>query len=104
MTAEATRTRPAMRMESVTAGYLRSDVVLDDVTIEARPGKVTVVLGPNGSGKSTALRVMYGFLAPRAGRVTLDDRDITALPVDERLGEGIAFLPQGRSVFPNLTG
>jgi branched-chain amino acid transport system ATP-binding protein len=102
-TAEVTRTRPAMRMESVTAGYLRSDVVLDDVTIEAHPGRVTAVLGPNGSGKSTALRVMYGFLAPRSGRVTLDGRDITALPVDERLGEGVAFLPQGRSVFPNLT-
>jgi branched-chain amino acid transport system ATP-binding protein len=64
---------------------------------------VTAVLGPNGSGKSTSLRVMYGFLAPRSGRVTLDGREVTTLPVDERLAAGIAFLPQGRSVFPQLT-
>lgn len=92
-----------LRMEGVTAGYLQHDVVLDDVTIEARSGKVTAVLGPNGSGKSTALRVLYGFLPPRAGRVTLDGRDVTGLAVDERLAAGIAFLPQGRSVFPRLT-
>jgi branched-chain amino acid transport system ATP-binding protein len=92
-----------LRMEGVTAGYLQHDVVLDDVTIEARSGKVTAVLGPNGSGKSTALRVLYGFLFPRAGRVTLDGRDVTGLAVDERLAAGIAFLPQGRSVFPRLT-
>jgi branched-chain amino acid transport system ATP-binding protein len=99
----ASRTTPALRMDRVTAGYLRNDLVLEGVTIEAVPGKVTAVLGPNGSGKSTALRVLYGFLPPREGRVTLDGRDITALPVDERLAAGIAFLPQGRSVFPQLT-
>jgi branched-chain amino acid transport system ATP-binding protein len=93
----------ALRMEGVTAGYLRNDIVLEDVTIEARPGKVTAVLGPNGSGKSTSLRVMYGFLAPRSGRVTLGGRDVTGLAVEERLAAGISFLPQGRSVFPRLT-
>jgi branched-chain amino acid transport system ATP-binding protein len=96
-------TATALRMEGVTAGYLRHDVVLDEVTLEARPGKVTAVLGPNGSGKSTALRVLYGFLTPRAGRVTLDGRDVTGLAVQERLAAGISFLPQGRSVFPRLT-
>jgi branched-chain amino acid transport system ATP-binding protein len=90
-------------MDGVTAGYLRHDVVLDDVSLEARPGKVTAVLGPNGSGKSTALRVLYGFLAPRSGRVTLDGRDVTGLAVEERLAAGVSFLPQGRSVFPRLT-
>jgi branched-chain amino acid transport system ATP-binding protein len=97
-----TRTR-TLRMEQVTAGYLKHDVVLDGVTLSAQPGRVTAVLGPNGSGKSTALRVLYGFLTPRSGRVLLGDQDITALPVDQRLAAGIAFLPQGRSVFPQLT-
>ena len=101
--AEAPATTDGLRMEGVTAGYLRNDVVLEDVTIQARPGKVTAVLGPNGSGKSTSLRVMYGFLAPRSGRVLLDGRDVTGLAVEERLGAGISFLPQGRSVFPRLT-
>jgi branched-chain amino acid transport system ATP-binding protein len=101
-TAAATRTR-TLRMDGVTAGYLRHDVVLEDVSLAARPGLVTAVLGPNGSGKSTALRVLYGFLQPRSGRVWLGDRDVTGLPVDRRLAEGMAFLPQGRSVFPQLT-
>jgi branched-chain amino acid transport system ATP-binding protein len=96
-------TTTALRMDGITAGYLRHDVVLDDVSLEARPGKVTAVLGPNGSGKSTALRVLYGFLAPRSGRVTLDGRDVTGLAVEERLAAGVSFLPQGRSVFPRLT-
>lgn len=99
-TAVAART---LHMEGVTAGYLRHDVVLDGVSLAARPGLVTAVLGPNGSGKSTALRVLYGFLRPRQGRVLLDDRDITDVSVDRRLAEGIAFLPQGRSLFPQLT-
>jgi branched-chain amino acid transport system ATP-binding protein len=99
----ATNGHPALRMERVTAGYLAHDLVLRDVTVEVRPGKVTALLGPNGSGKSTCLRVMYGFVPPRSGRVMLDGRDVTALPVEDRLAAGIALLPQGRSVLPGLT-
>ena len=58
---------PVLRMSGVEAGYYAHDIVLDDVSLEVRPGKVTVVLGPNGSGKSTALRVLGGFLTPRRG-------------------------------------
>jgi branched-chain amino acid transport system ATP-binding protein len=93
----------ALRMQGVTAGYLTNDLVLDGVTLAAQPGKVTAVLGPNGSGKSTSLRVLYGFLQPRQGRVLLGERDITGLPVGSRLAAGIAFLPQGRSLLPRLS-
>jgi branched-chain amino acid transport system ATP-binding protein len=93
----------ALRMQGVTAGYLTNDLVLDEVSLEAQPGKVTAVLGPNGSGKSTSLRVLYGFLQPRQGRVLLGERDITGLPVGSRLAAGIAFLPQGRSLLPRLS-
>jgi branched-chain amino acid transport system ATP-binding protein len=92
-----------LRLDGVTAGYLKHDVVLDEVSLLARPGVVTAVLGPNGSGKSTALRVLYGFLRPRTGRVLLGERDVTDLPVGSRLAAGVAMLPQGRSVFPGLT-
>lgn len=104
MTAQATPvvTR-ALRMEGVTAGYFRHDLVLDGVSLQARPGAVTALLGPNGSGKSTALRVLYGFLPPRAGRVVFGEDDVTGMPVGERLAAGVAFMPQGRSVFPALT-
>lgn len=97
------RTAPELRLNSVTAGYFVHDIVLDEVTMRIQPAKVTVVLGPNGSGKSTALRIMSGFLRPRSGSVTLDGEDISQLGPGERLSRGIAVLPQGRSVFPELT-
>lgn len=104
-TAEALtgRTAPVLRMTDVVAGYFSHDLVLDNVTLEVVPGKVTVVLGPNGSGKSTSLRVLSGFLTPRSGQVTLDDDDIGGLDPGQRLRRGIALLPQGRSIFPGLT-
>lgn len=92
-----------LSLEEVSAGYFGHDLVLRGVRLRAQPGRVTAMLGPNGSGKSTALRVLYGFLRPREGRVLLDGRDITDVPVDERVGLGVAFLPQGRSLFPKLT-
>lgn len=96
-------TNDGFAMHSVVAGYYSHDLVLNDVSVTAFPNKVTVVLGPNGSGKSTTLRVMYGILRPRSGQVVLNGRDITAIPTHQRLKLGIAFLPQGRSVFPDLT-
>jgi len=94
---------PELRLEGVTAGYYAHDVVLNGVTIDAVPNKVTAVLGPNGSGKSTALRVLAGFVAARSGAVLLDGRDISSTATHDRLSMGIGFLPQGRSVFPRLT-
>jgi branched-chain amino acid transport system ATP-binding protein len=94
---------PELRLNGITAGYFANDIVLDDVSMRIEPAKVTVVLGPNGSGKSTALRVMSGFLKPRTGTVTLAGDDISHLDPGERLSRGVAVLPQGRSVFPELT-
>jgi branched-chain amino acid transport system ATP-binding protein len=90
-------------MEAVVAGYYPEQVVLDGVTLVARAGALTAVLGPNGSGKSTALRVLYGLVQPRHGRVLLQGRDITSVPVHRRVTLGLGLLPQGRSVFPGLT-
>jgi branched-chain amino acid transport system ATP-binding protein len=93
----------ALIMQDVVAGYGTHDLVLDQVSITALPGNVTVVIGPNGSGKSTSLRVLAGFLHPRSGIVTLGGEDITSLHPAERLKRGVALLPQGRSVFPRLS-
>src|SRR3954447_19346013 len=101
MTVETTA--PVLQMTDVVAGYHQHDVVLDRVSLEVRPGRVTVVLGPNGSGKSTTLRVLSGFLRARSGTVTLGGEDISGLNPGERHDLGVAFLPQGRSVFPELT-
>jgi branched-chain amino acid transport system ATP-binding protein len=96
-------TAPVLRMTDVVAGYYVNDVVLDHVSLEVRPGQVTVLLGPNGSGKSTALRVLSGFLAPRSGTVKLGEEHIDDLSSGQRHERGIALLPQGRSIFPGLT-
>lgn len=103
MTVQSRTDAPGLVIEDVTVGYFANDVVLDGVTIRVEPRQVTAVLGPNGSGKSTALRVMSGFLTPRSGFVRLGEEDITALGPAERLALGISVLPQGRSIFPELT-
>ncbi|MFL5625689.1 MAG: ABC transporter ATP-binding protein [Ktedonobacteraceae bacterium] len=100
---ECSSSAPELKMHDITAGYYSHDLVLIAVTLTAQPGKVTVLLGPNGSGKSTTLRVLYGILKPRNGQVLLDGRDITTVPTHRRSNLGIALLPQGRSVFPDLT-
>lgn len=101
--ASEVRAAPLLKMTDVVAGYYVNDVVLDHVSLEVRPGRVTVVLGPNGSGKSTALRVLSGFLKPRSGSVILGEDDLHDLSPGERHDRGIALLPQGRSIFPGLT-
>ncbi|MBN9605162.1 MAG: ABC transporter ATP-binding protein [Actinomycetales bacterium] len=94
---------PELVLTDITAGYFANDIVLDEVSVRVAPGKVTVVLGPNGSGKSTLLRVMSGFVMPRSGAVQLAGEDITRRGPAERLALGISVLPQGRSVFPELS-
>jgi branched-chain amino acid transport system ATP-binding protein len=94
---------PLLKMTDVVAGYFVNDVVLDHVSLEVRPGRVTVVLGPNGSGKSTALRVLAGFLDARTGTVVLGEEDLRGMTPGQRHERGIALLPQGRSIFPGLT-
>lgn len=90
-------------LQDIEAGYYEHDLILSEVNMIARPNQVTVVLGPNGSGKSTSLRVAAGILTPRKGRVLLGDEDITLGAAHQRIEHGIALLPQGRSVFPELT-
>lgn len=92
-----------LALRDVVAGYTASDTVLDGVSLEVQPGVITAVLGPNGSGKSTALRTAFGLTRIRRGTVELRGEVINELPVHERIRRGMALLPQGHSVFPNLT-
>src|SRR5579875_2218747 len=88
---------------ALTAGYYGDSTVLSGLSVGVREGQATVILGPNGSGKSTLLRVFYGLLMPRSGAVIYDGRNITVVPPNERLRQGLALLPQGHSLFRELT-
>ena len=88
--------------ERITAGYGAIDI-LHDLSLDVRPGEIVSIIGPNGAGKSTAFKTVVGFLAPRAGRVVFDGQDITGLRPDLVLRRGLAYVPQGRIVFPQMT-
>jgi branched-chain amino acid transport system ATP-binding protein len=86
----------------MTAGYGKM-AILHDVTLEVRTGEMVSVIGPNGAGKSTAFKTIVGFLRPTSGRVVFDGQDIAGLRPDQVLVRGLAYVPQGRIVFPQMT-
>jgi ABC-type branched-subunit amino acid transport system ATPase component len=91
-----------LRAERLTAGYGKL-AILHDVTLEVRAGEMVSVIGPNGAGKSTAFKTMVGFLCPTSGRVLFDGDDLRGLRPDQVLRRGLAYVPQGRLVFPQMT-
>lgn len=92
-----------LTVDNVVAGYSTEDVILDHLSIRVLPNETTVILGPNGSGKSTTLRAIIGLIDVRSGGITFKGRDITSLTPHERSGLGLAMLPQGHTVFPEMT-
>jgi ABC-type branched-subunit amino acid transport system ATPase component len=91
-----------LRAERLTAGYGKL-AILHDVTLEVRAGEMVSVIGPNGAGKSTAFKTIVGFLYPISGRVLFDGDDLRGLRPDQVLRRGLAYVPQGRIVFPQMT-
>ena len=88
--------------ESMTCGYGGADI-LHSCTIGVDPGEIAVVVGPNGAGKSTAMKAMFGMLDLREGRVMLDGTDISAHAPQERVLQGMGFVPQNNNVFTSMT-
>ena len=91
-----------LRAEAMTAGYGKMPI-LHEVSLIVAPGELVAVIGPNGAGKSTAFKVIVGFLKPTVGRVLFDGDDITGRRPDQVLRRGLAYVPQGRIVFPQMT-
>lgn len=77
--------------------------VVDNVSITVRKGEIVGLLGPNGAGKTTSFSLILGLVPHDAGKVTLDDEDITDLPMYMRARRGLCLLPQESSVFRKLT-
>jgi lipopolysaccharide export system ATP-binding protein len=81
----------------------RSQPVVRGVSLAARRGEAVGILGPNGAGKTTLFYMITGLVAADAGRVTLDGRDVTRLPMYRRARLGIGYLPQEQSIFRGLS-
>jgi len=77
--------------------------VLWKPSIEVKKGTITSLLGPNGVGKSTLLSTIFGSVEPWNGRVEYQDADITFLPSHKKVNQGIALVPEGKHLFPNMS-
>ena len=84
------------------AGYGTSEV-LRGITLSVKKGQIVTIIGPNGAGKTTLFRTIFGLLPARAGRILFGDEDLAKLPPMARITKGIALVPQGRCVFPDLS-
>jgi branched-chain amino acid transport system ATP-binding protein len=76
---------------------------LDAVSLTVEPGRITAVLGANGAGKTTLLRTISGLVRAGAGTIALDGLDITRMPVEQIVRKGVAHVPEGHGVIPELT-
>jgi lipopolysaccharide export system ATP-binding protein len=91
-----------LRVEGLRKSYKRRPVIRD-VSLELGRGEVVALLGPNGSGKTTCFYCIAGLIAPEAGVVSIDGRDVTGLPMFRRAQLGIGYLPQEVSIFRGLS-
>jgi branched-chain amino acid transport system ATP-binding protein len=91
-----------IEFKSVLAGY-KDFMILNHLSFEAKRGCITLLLGPNGAGKSTVLKTLFGLLKPKEGQILLDKEEITGLSQKQLLAKGIAFVPQGRNLFGQLS-
>jgi branched-chain amino acid transport system ATP-binding protein len=92
-----------IEFERVVAGYSPTLTILNELSFRANSGEITLLSGPNGAGKSTALKTLFGLLAPRAGAIRLDGEAIAHNSPRRMLERGVAFVPQGRNLFPSLS-
>ena len=93
---------PFFSGENMTGGYGGADII-SACTINVEKGEIVAILGPNGAGKSTAMKAMLGLLNLKTGKISIDGKDISKLTPQDRVKEGISFVPQTRNVFTGLS-
>ncbi|MGR3551469.1 ABC transporter ATP-binding protein [Pseudooceanicola sp.] len=96
-------TQPFLIGQEMTGGYGRGPDILHGCTIAVNPGEIAVIVGPNGAGKSTAMKALFGMLDVRSGKVLLDGKDITTLSPQDRVRQGMGFVPQVNNIFPSMS-
>ena len=87
----------------MTAGYGNGPDIISSCSINVNRGEIVAILGPNGAGKSTAMKAMLGLLKLKSGSISIDGKDISKLSPQDRVKQGISFVPQTRNVFADLT-
>ncbi|MFQ5814092.1 MAG: ABC transporter ATP-binding protein [Anaerolineae bacterium] len=92
-----------LEVENVTAGYGAGPDILNGVSLKVEQGKTYCIIGPNGAGKSTLLRAICGLLRPREGEVLFRGEILNGLRPDQILRKGVCFVPQDRSLFPDMS-
>jgi len=87
----------------MTGGYGNGPDIISSCSVNVNKGEIVAILGPNGAGKSTAMKAMLGLLNLKSGTVKIDGKDISKLSPQNRVKQGISFVPQTRNVFTGLS-
>jgi branched-chain amino acid transport system ATP-binding protein len=95
-------TEPILVLDGVFAGYGKM-TILNGTTAHIRRGAITTVIGPNGAGKSTLFKTVFGLLPVRTGTIAFDGCNTTSFSPRQLLDAGMAYVPQGRNIFPKLS-
>ena len=96
------QTTPCIEFDDVVAGY-KDFMILNNLSFKVQSGTITLLIGPNGAGKSTVLKTLFGLVKPREGKVRLNGQDVSGATQKALLAQGIAFVPQGRNLFGQLS-
>ncbi len=96
-------TEAALRVENVTAGYVRDLPVLRNVSVTLDKASITVIIGPNGAGKSTLIKAIAGLVPITSGTILLGDKDVSRIRPDELAKYAISYVPQNDNIFRTLT-
>jgi ABC-type branched-subunit amino acid transport system ATPase component len=91
-----------LEIQDLVASYGKLDI-LTGVSLKVERSSITAIIGPNGSGKSTLLKTIIGLVKPKSGTIQFNNEEITGLRPDQIIRKGVAFVPQIRSIFPELT-
>mgnify|MGYP001299765793 CR=1 FL=1 len=88
---------------NMTGGYGKGPDIINSCSVNVERGEIVSILGPNGAGKSTAMKAMLGLLNLKSGSVVINGKDISKLSPQDRVKEGISFVPQTKNVFAGMT-
>lgn len=93
---------PLLVLDKICASY-RKTAVLRDLSLSIRPQQIAAIVGPNGAGKTTILKTIAGLIQPSRGRILFEGKPVEALPVRDIVRLGIVYVPEGMSVFADMT-